>query len=534
MDFSSSDSEGENMDTRTDQRRRTPSPPVTPPDIRVIEENLQHIKNASNCGDFLAEMFQLMDNLDRYSFRCEDDKSTYHSKLVEIRNEGTTLHDSLRQIETDHMRDLIKRFHLKTNQSQPQETPFKPIQGRKNNRKSPSPPPETASKKLKTTEVETANQFSNLQIEDPPNLENEQDERDEDVPQPKPPRFRPPPPITIDNVNNSAAFLKQLQNMTQENLMGRIIGNGLRVYPKTPQAYHKIRSFIDHEKSYTYQLNAEEELKVVIRGMPSNMPPQQIIEGLSELGLTINDCHVMINRKTGLPMPLFLLSLPKNEPNKDVYNITELCYMKIKIEPLEKKKGPAQCFRCQGFFHSSKFCTRNPKCVKCGQPHLTSDCKKTKDTEATCCHCQGNHPANFSGCPRNPLNKPPPPPKVNFWDERARKRKEEMEAKKQQPQTSISTPAPPTSTNSKPQSTAPQPAITRPTPKPRPDPETAPQPFSPTTSQEPSLTNTLKDLQSPKVTKLLTTLREIVRIANTDQTDGEKAIELCELLGINF
>ncbi|GFW24948.1 hypothetical protein TNCV_3846821 [Trichonephila clavipes] len=233
MDFSSSDSEGENMDTRTDQRRRTPSPPVIPPDIRVIEENLQHIENASNCGDFLAEMFQLMDNLDRYSFRCEDDKSTYHSKLISPEN-------------------------------QPVPTPGNPLQThprKKNNRKSPSPPPETASKKLKTTEVETANRFSNLQIEDPPNLENEQDERDEDVPQPKPPRFRPPPPITIDNVNNSAAFLKQLQNMTQENLMGRIIGKGLRVYPKTPQAYHKIRSFIDHEKleSYNYQLNEEKK-----------------------------------------------------------------------------------------------------------------------------------------------------------------------------------------------------------------------------------------------------------------------------------
>ncbi|GFT95542.1 nucleic-acid-binding protein from transposon X-element [Trichonephila clavipes] len=329
-------------------------------------------------------------------------------------------------------------------------------------------------------------------IEYPPITEDEQEERDEDIPQPKPPRFRPPPPITIDNVNNSAAFLKQLQNMTQENLMGRIIGKGLRVYPKTPQAYHKIRSFIDHEKleSYTYQLNEEKELKVVIRGMPSVMPPQQIIEGLSELGLTINDCHVMINRKTGLPMPLFLLSLPKNESNKDVYN--------------------------------------------CGKPHLTSDCKKPKDTKATCCHCQGNHPANFSGCPKNPLNKPPPPPKVNFWDERTRKRKEEMEARKQQPQTSISAPVPPASTKPKPQPTAPQPAITRPTPKPHPEPEAAPQPSSPTTSQEPSLTSTLKELQSPKVVKLLTTLREIVRIANTDQTEGEKAIELCELLGINF
>ncbi|GFV89566.1 hypothetical protein TNCV_993981 [Trichonephila clavipes] len=119
--------------------------------------------------------------------------------------------------------------------------------------------------------------------------------------------------------------------MTKENLIGRIIGKGLRIYPKTAQAYHPIRSFIDREKleSYTYQLNEEKELKFVIRGMPSDMPSQQIIEGLTELGLTINDCHVMINRKTGLPMPLFLLSLKKkkNESNKDVYNITEICYI---------------------------------------------------------------------------------------------------------------------------------------------------------------------------------------------------------------
>ncbi|GFS64041.1 hypothetical protein TNCV_3944391 [Trichonephila clavipes] len=38
-----------------------------------------------------------------------------------------------------------------------------------------------------------------------------------------------------------------------------------------------------------------------------------------------------------------------------------------------------------------------------------------------------NHPANFTGCPRNPLNKPPPP-KVNYWDERSRKRREMKEA----------------------------------------------------------------------------------------------------------
>ncbi|GFT56163.1 hypothetical protein TNCV_591311 [Trichonephila clavipes] len=94
---------------------------------------------------------------------------------------------------TDHPGDLIKRFYQKTGQSSTQSTPFKPIKGRKNNRKSPSPPPESASKKLKITKVETTNRFSNLQIEDPPIIEDEQEERDEDVPQARPPRFRPPP-----------------------------------------------------------------------------------------------------------------------------------------------------------------------------------------------------------------------------------------------------------------------------------------------------------------------------------------------------
>ncbi|GFS85151.1 nucleic-acid-binding protein from transposon X-element [Trichonephila clavipes] len=168
----------------------------------------------------------------------------------------------------------------------------------------------------------------------------------------------------------------------------------------------------------------------------------------------------MTNRKTGLPMPLFLLTLPKNMINKDIFNMTELCYLKIKVEPLRPKIGPAQCFRCQGFFHSSKFCTRNPKCVKCGQPHLTRNCTKTSATEATCCNCRGNHPANFTGCPRNPLNKPPPPPKVNFWEERARKegnykRQRKPKPTQQELQQPLHQPTPPPVRAARPSSTTP-------------------------------------------------------------------------------
>ncbi|GFX99517.1 nucleic-acid-binding protein from transposon X-element [Trichonephila clavipes] len=129
--------------------------------------------------------------------------------------------------------------------------------------------------------------------------------------------------------------------------------------------------------------------------MPVDMPIQEIMEDLENLFIKPSECRVMINRKTNLPMPLFLLYLPKTEDNKNIHHISELCNMKVKVEPLNKKTGPAQCFLCQGFFHSSRFCTRNPKCVKCGKPHLTRDCKRTAEEEPTCCLCQGKHPANF-------------------------------------------------------------------------------------------------------------------------------------------
>ncbi|GFT93853.1 nucleic-acid-binding protein from transposon X-element [Trichonephila clavipes] len=318
-------------------------------------------------------------------------------------------------------------------------------------------------------------------------------------------------------------------------MKGRMVGKGLRIYPETPEAYHAIRKYVETEKleAFTYQLPEDREIKAVIRGMPADTPPEEIIQDLLTVGIKVNECHAMTNRKTGLPMPLFLLTLPKNMINKDIFNMTELCYLKIKVEPLRPKIGPAQCFRCQGFFHSSKFCTRNPKCVKCGQPHLTRNCTKTSATEATCCNCQGNHPANFTGCPRNPLNKPPPPPKVNFWEERARKRRELQEAAKARADAAGA------ATTSAPAYT---PHHAAPAPRPRPTPtpstsQTSTQAINSTssTSNPPStIAETLKQLREPKVVEIFQVLKQVIAICNSDMPLADRAIEVAALLQIDL
>ncbi|GBN88367.1 hypothetical protein AVEN_242096-1 [Araneus ventricosus] len=53
------------------------------------------------------------------------------------------------------------------------------------------------------------------------------------------------------------------------------------------------------------------------------------------------------------------------------------------------------------FFHHSRLCTRNPRCMKCAGPHR-SEMPKPKDTPPKCL-CNGLT-ANFTGC-QNPVNR---------------------------------------------------------------------------------------------------------------------------------
>ncbi|GFY31966.1 nucleic-acid-binding protein from transposon X-element [Trichonephila clavipes] len=250
------------------------------------------------------------------------------------------------------------------------------------------------------------------------------------------------PPITIDNVSNQAGLLKHLQDLTKLKLEAKLIGSKLRIFPQTAYAYHLIRKYVEENslESYTYILPEEKKLRLVIRGLPTDMSPIEIIGSLAGKNITVNECHIMTSKKTGKDMPLFLISMDKSEENKAAYHVTEIGYMKVKIEPLRPKYGPPQCFRCQGFFHSSRFCTRSPRCVKCAGNHLAKECTKPIDQKPKCCLCEGEHPASFLGCPRNPRNKiqkedssnkkttqpvkttftTPPPPKVNFWEQRAK------------------------------------------------------------------------------------------------------------------
>ncbi|GFQ80725.1 nucleic-acid-binding protein from transposon X-element [Trichonephila clavata] len=197
------------------------------------------------------------------------------------------------------------------------DTPFKLVLHKKGRRNSGDNAngPSTSAKKPRTESTPIQNQFDNLPTHDSMDHSGDNNAPAENV-QPDgaaPERKRHVPPITIDNVVNKATLLKQLQDVTRVNLEGKLIGNKLRIFPQTAYAYNHIHRYIAENglEAYTYMLPEEKKLRVVIRGLPTDMSSMEIISHLASQDIAVEECHIMTSKRTGKPMPLFLITMEK-------------------------------------------------------------------------------------------------------------------------------------------------------------------------------------------------------------------------------
>jgi hypothetical protein len=77
-----------------------------------------------------------------------------------------------------------------------------------------------------------------------------------------------------------------------------------------------------------------------------------------------------------------------------------LGFMRVHVEDVSPL---LQCYKCQGFGHTSLKCTeKTERCVKCAKAHSTKDCTATEDKCWNCCKAKKssiNHRANSKTCP---------------------------------------------------------------------------------------------------------------------------------------
>jgi hypothetical protein len=143
---------------------------------------------------------------------------------------------------------------------------------------------------------------------------------------------------------------------------------------------------------------------VFLNGVPPNVPVDKIQADLTVQELwVVKISHIKKTDKATQTMittyPVFVVTFQTSTDICGILQIKKLCQYIIRWEKYKNNKPVHQCFNCQSFDHSSNFCGKPPKCVKCDHPHAARECKQPIGTPPKCVNCGGAHPANFTDCP---------------------------------------------------------------------------------------------------------------------------------------
>jgi hypothetical protein len=91
--------------------------------------------------------------------------------------------------------------------------------------------------------------------------------------------------------------------------------------------------------------------------------------------------------------PHFVVSLARGPGVQKVRSLSELCGLRMSVETNVAPTGPVQCKQCQRFGDTQRNCGYSPRCLACGNTHLSGECSTPKQ-QLKCCSCGGNHTAN--------------------------------------------------------------------------------------------------------------------------------------------
>lgn len=167
----------------------------------------------------------------------------------------------------------------------------------------------------------------------------------------------------------------------------------IKLQVKNPEDYRNITSFLENEKVefHTYQLEKSTILKAVIKNIPASTKTEAVKTELTEKGFNILAVSQMKD-KLQTNLPLFLITLQKDDKAKDIFSLATLCYCRVKVESYKRKGDLTQCHRCQRYGHTSLNCKAKPKCVKCARDHFTWECTKKENTPGGLSSlCEGVH-----------------------------------------------------------------------------------------------------------------------------------------------
>lgn len=178
--------------------------------------------------------------------------------------------------------------------------------------------------------------------------------------------------------------------------------NKISINPHTSDGHQALKEGLRSESIpyHTFSRKDERMPRAVVFGLPDYVE-EHLAEELSSIGFPnakVRKMKVAEGRDASCPPYLVQLQAGVDISKFKSIKYISNCAVRI-VKFRNKNMYGTQCYRCQAFGHSSKNCNLKPRCVKCPEGHLTTECPKSNRMEpAKCCNCGEDHPANFRHC----------------------------------------------------------------------------------------------------------------------------------------
>ncbi|GFY23240.1 nucleic-acid-binding protein from transposon X-element [Trichonephila clavipes] len=192
--------------------------------------------------------------------------------------------------------------------------------------------------------------------------------------------------------------------------VNKMAGNYIKIQPATPDDHRDITTLLQNIRAEHYIIKrlADRPIKVVIKGLPVKTDVADIEADLVQKGFAVEKVAQLRKFSTKELLPIFMVEVRRTETAELIYDVKNICYLCVTIDPFRKKPGATQCYNCNFFNHSSKNCKMAPRCLKCGNNHRTGDCTFAgKIEKPRCISCnQKGHVASLRSCTAFPKIKP--------------------------------------------------------------------------------------------------------------------------------
>ena len=165
------------------------------------------------------------------------------------------------------------------------------------------------------------------------------------------------------------------------------------VFAPTREALHCIQELeaMSNLENHTYTEDGAKDKKCVIEGLPP-FELDEMKASLQEQGVTPKKL-VQLKHSRQIEHPIYYLSVHPATNLVEITNIRYICNIRIRWEKYENPRRITQSMR-----HGSGNCNRKPKCVKCSEGNLSTECSKARDKPAKCANCAGPQTANAPTC----------------------------------------------------------------------------------------------------------------------------------------